>query len=45
MANGDAVVSHQDVFHDEPYNSLAFPNTKRLSRIAQASEERRERLG
>ncbi len=45
MANGDGVVPHQDVFHDEPYDSLAFPNSKRFSSTAQASEECGEGLG
>jgi len=33
MANGDGIVSYQDVFHDEPYDALAFSDTQRISRI------------
>jgi hypothetical protein len=39
MANGDGIVSHQDVFHDEPYDSLAFPDAQRFGSTTQASEE------
>jgi hypothetical protein len=42
MANGDGVASNQDVFHNEPYDSLAFSNTQRISSTTQAVEERRE---
>jgi len=30
MANGDGVVSDQDVFHYEPYDALAFRDTQRI---------------
>jgi hypothetical protein len=43
VTNGDGVVTHQDVFHHESYNSLALRDIKRLSSTAQACEERRER--
>ncbi len=39
MANGDGVVSHQNVFDHEPYDSLALSDTKRLRSTAQAREE------
>ena len=45
MTDGDGVVSDQDVLHHEPYDSLAFADTKRLGRTAQASQECGERLG
>ena len=44
MANRDGVFSYQDVFHDEPYDPLAFIDTERISRTTQAGEERRERF-
>jgi len=31
MANGDGVVSDQNIFHDEPYDALAFHDTQRIS--------------
>jgi hypothetical protein len=31
MANGEGVVSDQDVFHYEPYDALAFDDTQRIS--------------
>jgi RNA-directed DNA polymerase len=31
MANGDGVVSDQDIFHYEPYDALAFRDTQRIS--------------
>jgi hypothetical protein len=39
MTDGDGFFPYQDVFHHEPYDSLAFINTKRLSRTAQASKK------
>jgi hypothetical protein len=45
MTNGDSVFPYQNVFHHEPYDSLAFTNTKRFRRTAQASKECREGLG
>jgi hypothetical protein len=44
MANSDGVVSDQDVFHDEPYNSLTFNDTQRISSSVQAVEKRRKGL-
>jgi hypothetical protein len=44
MANGDGVVSYQDVFHYKPHDSLAFSDTQRISSSVQAVEERREGL-
>ena len=44
MANSDGVVSDQDVFHDQPYDSLTFNNTQRISSSVQAVEKRREGL-
>ena len=45
MANRDGVVSYQNVFDHEPYDSLAFSDTQRISSTAQAREECREGLG
>jgi hypothetical protein len=45
MANGDVVDSNQDVFHNEPYDSLAFSDTQRISSTAQPVEERRSIIG
>jgi hypothetical protein len=45
MANGDGVVSDQDVFHNEPYDSLTFSDTQRISSSVQAVEKGREGLG
>jgi hypothetical protein len=42
MAYGDGVVSNQDVFHNEPYDSLVFSDAQRISSTAQAFEERSE---
>ena len=44
MAIGDGVVSYQDVFHYEPYDSLALSDAQCLSSAAQAGEERGEGL-
>src|SRR5712692_3879702 len=44
VANGDGVVSHQDVFDYESYDSLALRDVQRLGSTAQAGEERRESL-
>ena len=44
MANGDGVVSDQDVFHYKPHDSLALKNTQCISSTVQAGEERREGL-
>jgi hypothetical protein len=44
MANGDGVVSYQDVFHDEPYDSLSLSDTQSISSTAQPGEERRKCL-
>ena len=44
VTNGDGVVPYQDIFDHEPYDSLALRDIKRLSRTAQAGEERRESL-
>jgi hypothetical protein len=40
MANSDGVVSDQDVFHNEPYDSLTFDDTQRISSSVQAQEGR-----
>jgi hypothetical protein len=45
MTDSDGVFPYQDVFHHEPYDSLAFTNTKRFGRTAQASKECGEGLG
>jgi hypothetical protein len=42
MANCDGVFSYQDVLHYEPHDPLAFIDTERISRTAQAGQERRE---
>jgi len=42
MADGDGVVSDQDVFHYKPHDSLALKDTQRISSAVQAGEERRE---
>jgi hypothetical protein len=44
MANGDGVVSYQDVFHYEPYDTLAFRDTQRISSTVEPREERGEGL-
>ena len=44
MANGDGVVSDQDVFHYEPHDALAFRDTQRISSTVYPSEERGEGL-
>src|ERR1035438_1798534 len=45
MANGDGVVSDQDVFHNEPNDSLTLNYTQRISSSVQAVEKGREGLG
>jgi retron-type reverse transcriptase len=42
MANGDGVVSDQDVFHYEPYDALAFHDIQRISSTVESFEERGE---
>jgi hypothetical protein len=44
MANGNGVVPDQDIFDHEPYDALAFSDTKRFRGSAQAGEERCEGL-
>ena len=44
MANGDGVVSDQDVFHYEPYDALAFHDTQRTRSTVEPREERSEGL-
>jgi hypothetical protein len=44
MANGDGVVSDQDVFHNESNDSLTLNDTQRISSPVQAVEKRREGL-
>ncbi len=44
MANGDGVVSDQDVFHYKPDDSLVLKDAQRISGAVQAGEERREGL-
>jgi len=44
MANGDGVVSYQDLFHYKPYDPLALSDTQRISSTAQTGEERRKGL-
>jgi hypothetical protein len=44
MANGDGVVSDQDVFHYEPYDALAFHDIQRISSTVESFEERGEGL-
>jgi hypothetical protein len=44
MADGDGVVSYQDVFHYKPHDSLALNDTQRMSSAVHAGEERREGL-
>ena len=44
MANGDGVVSDQDVFHYEPYDALAFHDTQPIRSTVEPREERGEGL-
>jgi hypothetical protein len=45
VANGDGVVSDQDVFHYEPYDALAFHDIQHIrSTVEQPREERGEGL-
>jgi hypothetical protein len=44
MANGDGVVSDQNIFHDEPYDALAFHDTQRIGSTVYPCEERGEGL-
>ena len=44
MANGDGVVSDQDIFHYEPHDALAFRDTQPISSTVYPSEERGEGL-
>jgi hypothetical protein len=36
MANGDGVVSYQDVLYNEPHDSLTLSDTERISSSVQA---------
>ena len=45
MANRDVVVSHQNFFDQEAYDSLAFSDIQRFSSTAQARKECGEGLG
>jgi hypothetical protein len=40
MTNRDGVVSYQDVFHNQPDDSLPFSDTQRISSTTQAGKER-----
>ena len=40
MAYRDGIVSYQDVFHNQPYDSLPLSDTQRISSVAQAGKER-----
>jgi hypothetical protein len=44
VANGDRIVSYQDVFHYKPYEPLALSDTQSISSTAQAGEERSKSL-
>ena len=44
MANGDGVVSDEDVFHYEPYDALAFHDTQHIRSTVEPREERGEGL-
>ena len=44
MANGDGVVSNQDVFHNEPDDSLTLNDAQRISSPVQAVEKRGDGL-
>src|SRR5256885_16787247 len=39
VTNGDGIFSHQNVFDQEPHDSLALSDTKRFSGTTQASQE------
>ncbi len=40
MSNRDGVVSYQDVFYNQPHDSLPLSDTQRISSAAQAGKER-----
>ena len=40
MANRDGVVSYQDVFYNQPDDSLPLSDTQRISSTTQAGKER-----
>jgi hypothetical protein len=40
VTNGDCVIAYQDVFYNEPYDSLALSDTERINSSPQAGEER-----
>ena len=40
MANGDGFVSYQEVFHNQPDDSLPLSDTQRISSTTQAGKER-----
>jgi hypothetical protein len=40
MTNRDGVVSYQDVFHNQPDDSLPLSDTQRISSTTQAGKER-----
>jgi len=40
MTNRDGVVSYQDVFHNQPDDSLALRDTQRISSATQSCKER-----
>ena len=44
MANGNGVVSYQDVFHYEADDALAFSDTERISSTVEPLQERGEGL-
>ena len=44
VPDDDGVVDHQHFFDQQPDNPLALRNIQRVSRFAQAIEERRQRL-
>ena len=44
MANGNGVVSDQDIFHYEADDALAFSDTERISSTVEPLEERGEGL-
>ena len=45
MADGDGVVTDENLFHEKSNDTLALRNVQRLRRRAHARHERRERLG
>jgi hypothetical protein len=40
MANGDGIVSNEDVFYNQPDDSLPLSDTQRISSAPQAGKER-----